>query len=87
MNGLRRIVQIDLVDLRARRHDRADRPVAEPHDARDHLFLARLQHARVLGFADEVMDLVLRDLLLGLAAAAEQREDQLAGEIEQEDER
>ena len=33
------------------------------------------------------MDLVLRDLLLGLAAAAEQREDQLAGEIEQEDER
>ena len=58
-------------------------PVAEPHDARDHLLFAGLQDARVLGLVDEVMDLVLRHLLLGLAAAAEQREDQLAGEIQQ----
>ena len=38
--GVEIIAQIDLIDLGARRHHGADRPVAEPHHAGDHLLLA-----------------------------------------------
>ena len=81
------IVQVDLVDFRARRHHRADRPVAEPHDACDHFPLAGLEHSGAFRLAHQMMDLILRNLLLGRAAPPEQGQNELAREVEQHHQR
>jgi hypothetical protein len=81
-NRLQVIGQIDHADLAARRHDGADRKIAEAHDARDHFLFAGFEHAGILGFDDEGADFILADFLAGLAAVAEQPQQCLAGAIE-----
>ena len=60
----RRIGEVDHADLVARRHHGADREIAEPHHARDHLLLAGLEHAGMFGLDHQRADFVLADAAL-----------------------
>ena len=82
-----RVVEVDPVDIGARRHDATHRPVAEAHHARDHLALVRLDHAGGLRLGHDGLDLLLGHRALGLRALAEEAEDQLGRGIEQPDDR
>ena len=76
-------LEVDPVDLGARRHHRAHGAVAEPHDAGDHAALVRFDGAVMLGLGDQHLDLLVGDALLALLALAEQIEDGAAGNVEQ----
>ena len=54
---------VDPVDIGARRHDFADRPVGKPDDARNHRPLVFLEHARGLRFGDDQVKLLGGDLV------------------------
>ena len=89
---LRRIVvrvgvDVDPVDLGARRHHLARRPVGEPHDARDDRPLIFLEHAGAVRLGDDEVQLLGGDLVVAVAVEAEQPEDEAAGAVEQPDER
>ena len=77
------IGEVDLADLVPRRHHGADRQIAKPHDARDHLLFAGLQHAGAFSFHDKRPDFILADLAFGFAALAEDPQQHFAGAIEQ----
>ena len=77
------IGEVDHVDLAARRHHCADRPVAEAHHAGDHFLLAGFEHAGIFGFHDQRADFILGHGLGGFAALAEQIKHCLAGRIQQ----
>ena len=79
---LRRAREIDHVDVPARRHHGAHRPIAEPHHAGDHLLLAGLEHAGAFRFRDQGLDFLLGDPFLGRAVMPEQPQRGLAGDVE-----
>ena len=64
-------LHVQPIDLRARRHYAAHRPVAQAHHARDHAPLVGFQHAGTFGFRDKHLDLLVRDLLLAFAAMSQ----------------
>ncbi len=83
----RRVGKIDQIDVEARRHHLAHRPVAQPHHAGDHVALAGLEHAGVFGFRDDRTDFLVGHALFALGGLAEQHEDNLAGFVEDPDDR
>ena len=80
------IGEIDHVDVVARRHDGADRTVAQAHDAGDHRALLAFDHAGGLGFGNQHLDFFLGDLRLRGAALAEKGEHETSRYIEEPDE-
>ena len=80
-------LQIDPVDLGARRHHRAHGAVAKPHDAGNHAPLVGFDGAVMLGLGNQHLDLLVGHLLFAFAALAEQPQYGAAGNVEQEDQR
>jgi hypothetical protein len=63
--------EIDHVDLAARRHDRSNGAIAEPHDARDHRALARFDDTGGFSFRHQASDLFIGDPVLGRRPVSE----------------
>ena len=80
-------VDIEPVDVGARRHHLAGRPVGEADDAGDDRAFAFLEHAGMVRLGDDEVQLLGGDLGRGIAAHPQQPEDQGAGLVEQPDER
>jgi len=77
------VVEIEPVDLGARRHERPRGPVAEAEHRRDHLLLVRLDHAGGLRFGDKRFDFLIGDRVLRLGRLPENPEYEPRGGVKQ----
>ena len=73
--------------LRARRHERVCRLVAEMEHAVDHVLLRLFERAVFRALLDEVLDLVLRDRVLEFRIEAEDEQDDIRRARQERDER
>ena len=82
---IRIIRQIDHVHFAARRHDRSNRTITQPHDAGDHRAFARLDHTGGFRLRHQGPDLFIRDAVLGLRLISECPQDRAPGNIQERD--
>jgi hypothetical protein len=57
--------------LAARRHDRSNGPITQPHDARDHRALPWFEDTSGFGFRHQASDLFIGDPVRGLCPISE----------------
>jgi hypothetical protein len=77
--------KIDHVHLAARRHDRFNRAITQPHDAGDHRAFARFDHTGGFRFRHQGSDLFIRDPVLGLRLISKCPQNRAPGNIQERD--